>query len=81
MWAIIKTFFLNNVAKIVEITAAVGGSIVAILTIFNAGKKSEQVKELRAVNKEVEDAHDIEDKNRVLPDGAAADKLRENWSR
>lgn len=29
----------------------------------------------------VKTAHDIEDKNTLLPDGAAADKLHSDWQR
>ena len=81
MWAIVKGFISANFARLVEILAIIGAGTAAVTGIYRAGKKNEQVDELKQVSKEQEMAHGIENDNRLRPNGAASDELRDDWSR
>lgn len=82
MWAIIKSFFAANTAKVIEWVAIVGSAAGAVLAIFNAGKKSEKATELQGELKQVEQAHEVEDTNRAqLHDGDAVKRLSSDWDR
>lgn len=81
MWLILKNFISANTAKVMEWAAIIGGALLAVLAIFNAGKKAEKSDALQMELDLVGKAHEIEDKNKAQPNGAAADKLLSDWSR
>lgn len=82
MWLIIKSFVSANTAKVMEWAAIIGGAILAVMTIFNAGKKAEKASALQYELDLVGKAHDVENKNKAeLHDGDAAHKLQSDWSR
>lgn len=81
MWLAFKSFISGNMAKLLELLAALGAGAAVAIGIYQQGKRSEKVDELTRVNKAQERAHDIEDKNRAeLRPGDAAQRLRDEWS-
>lgn len=82
MWAAVRLFFSANMARVIELFAALLAGVAVVIGIFQAGKRSAKVEELQQINKQVGQAHAIENSNRAdLADGAAAGKLRTDWSR
>ena len=82
MWLAVKAFFSDNMAALIKWLAITAAAALAILKIFNAGKKSEQVDELKSTVDKVGSAHAIENKNSAtLGDGDAVVKLRDQWGR
>lgn len=82
MFALIKAFFAGSGAKILEWLGIIGGVLGAFGAIYRAGQKAEAAKGLVVQQKEIGVAHEIEDKNRAnLPDGGAAQQLRDKWTR
>lgn len=55
--------------------------LIAVLGIYNAGKAAQRVDELKAKHKGMQRAKEIERGVARLPNGAAADELRNNWAR
>lgn len=81
MWTALKLFFSTNVVRVVEWLAIIGGALLTVLTIFNAGKKSEQVDELKAVLRDTGKSHEIENKNSALSDADVDSELRSKWGK
>ena len=72
-------------AKVLGALAAIGAILVAVLSVFNKGKKAGQDAVIaQSLKKEVEDvktANKVENEVAAGKPGAAADKLRKSWSR
>lgn len=82
MWLLIKNFFGGLSAKTLEIAAIVGASVLAVIAIFQEGKKSARSDALQSQSKMEGKAHGIENENRAdLHDGDAAKQLQSDWSR
>ena len=61
-----------------------GIAAAVLLLLFNirqSGRKAERVDQLLKQNKDLEKANEVETDVRRIPDGAALDELRHDWSR
>lgn len=82
MWTVIKTFFSDNFAKIVEFSAIIAAAAASVAFVYKSGKSAQQEADLENVVKDEEKAHAIEDKNAsTLRDGDAAIELHKKWGR
>lgn len=74
LWANIKI-------KAALIGAAALGILVAILKIRQSGRNAERVANLEATIKAIKKREGVTNEIDRLPDGSAADRLRNKWSR
>lgn len=81
MWGALKVFFADNAVKLLGGIASLATVAGILFGARRAGRDAERVARIQEQVKRVEVAHDVENKNRPLPDGAAAERLRDSWSR
>ena len=81
MWALLLGWWQNSYATVLKWTGIAAAALLVWFNIKQSGRKDEQADELIAQNKSVEKANEVETDVRRLADGAAADELRNDWSR
>lgn len=77
----IKAFFSANAVKLLGVAVSALSVVGVLLGARKSGRDAERVDSLKKTSKHVEQAHEVENKNARLPDGGAADRLRDRWSR
>jgi len=81
MWALLLGWWQNSYATVLKWTGIAAAVLLVWFNIKESGRKEEQADELLTQNKSVEEANEMENDVRRLPDGAALDELRRDWSR
>lgn len=81
MWTVIKSFFGGISAQVWGVLTAIAAGAIAVTAIFQQGKKSQSVDELKTVAKDEQQAQVIRNNNATLGSNAAAKQLSDRWSR
>ena len=81
MWQWLKNLLLADVLRVAGFFATLFSVVGLVLGIRKSGRDAERVENLKKQSERVGVAHEIENENRRIPDGGAADRLRDRWSR